>query len=256
MVVAQGSNVFLRVPYRSASDTSSFMTMSQRYLFPRWTNKFLALLGVLLLAGGAYASVLFLGITSPETLNTGYRPLQPVPFSHALHAGELKMDCKYCHASVDKGAHSQIPATQTCINCHSPRTTAGAPVLSAIHSDSPRLRPVRESWRTGESVPWVRIHRLPDYVYFNHSAHVNRGVSCVSCHGRVDQMEIVYQAKTQSMAWCIDCHRNPEPHLRPVEEVTNLAWSAGDEAAQLALGKKLREENNINPQDNCAVCHR
>jgi len=233
----------------------------QRFLFPRWTNKFLALLGVLAVTGGAYAGVLFLGATSPVTLNTGYRPEQPVPFSHALHAGELKMDCRYCHNSVDKSAHSTIPPTQTCINCHSPKTSAksptgGAPALSAVHSDSKKLKPVHDSWRTGESVDWVRIHRLPDFVYFNHSAHVNRGVSCVTCHGRVDQMEIVYQAKDQSMAWCIDCHRNPEPHLRPVEEITNLAWSAGSEAEQLELGTKLKAEKNINPQANCAVCHR
>ncbi len=233
----------------------------QRFLFPRWTNKFLALLGVLAVSGGAYASVLFLGATSPVTLNTGYRPEQPVPFSHALHAGELKMDCRYCHNSVDKSAHSAIPPTQTCINCHSPKTslkspTGGAPALSAVHSESKKLKPIHDSWRTGESVDWIRVHRLPDFVYFNHSAHVNRGVSCVTCHGRVDQMEIVYQAKDQSMAWCIDCHRHPEPHLRPVEEITNLAWSAGTEAEQFELGAKLKAEKNINPQANCAVCHR
>lgn len=234
----------------------------QRFLFPRWTNKFLALLGVLAAAGGAYAGALFLGATSPVTLNTGYRPEQPVPFSHALHAGELKMDCKYCHNSVDKSAHSTIPPTQTCINCHSPKTAAGAPALSAVHSDSKKLKPVHDSWRSGESVDWVRIHRLPDYVYFNHSAHVNRGVSCVTCHGRVDQMEIVYQAKDQSMTWCIDCHRHPEPHLRPVEDVTNLAWPIGtkyenySEAQLLQLGTELKAEKNIHPQANCAVCHR
>ncbi len=221
----------------------------------------MALLGVLAATGGAYAGVLFLGATSPVTLNTGYRPEQPVPFSHALHAGELKMDCRYCHNSVDKSAHSTIPPTQTCINCHSPKTsvksaTGGAPALSAVHSESRKLKPIHDSWRTGESVDWIRVHRLPDFVYFNHSAHVNRGVSCVTCHGRVDQMEIVYQAKDQSMTWCIDCHRHPEPHLRPVEEITNLAWSAGSEAEQLELGAKLKAEKNINPQANCAVCHR
>jgi menaquinone reductase, multiheme cytochrome c subunit len=220
----------------------------QRFLFPRWTNKFLALLGVLIAAGGAYAGVLFLGATSPVTLNTGYRPEQPVPFSHALHAGQLKMDCRYCHNTVDKSAHSSIPTTQTCINCHSPKTTAGAPALSAVHSESVKLKPIHDSWKTGASVDWVRIHRLPDFVYF--------GVSCVTCHGRVDQMEIVHQDKDQSMTWCVDCHRNPERHLRPVEEITNLAWSAGSEEEQLALGKKIKEEKNLNPQANCAVCHR
>ena len=222
----------------------------------------MALLGVLAAAGGAYAGVLFLGATSPVTLNTGYRPEQPVPFSHALHAGELKMDCRYCHNSVDKSAHSTIPPTQTCINCHSPKTAAGAPALSAVHSESKKLKPVHDSWRTGESVDWIRIHRLPDYVYFNHSAHVNRGVSCVTCHGRVDQMSIVYQAKDQSMTWCVDCHRHPEPHLRPVEDITNLAWPVGTkyenytEAQLLELGTELKEKNNIHPQTNCAVCHR
>ncbi len=231
------------------------MTM-QRFLFPRWTNKFIALLGVLIAGGAAYASVLFLGVTSPETLNTGYQPTQPIPFSHALHAGELKMDCRYCHSNVEKSATSSIPATQTCINCHSPKTMEGGPLLSAIHSESTKLKPLHDSWRTGESVEWVRIHRLPDFVFFNHSIHVGSGISCVTCHGRVDKMEVVYQAKDQSMTWCIDCHRNPAPHLRPVEEITNLAWSAGSEEEQLALGKKLMEENNIKPQTNCAVCHR
>ncbi len=240
----------------ATTNDTSLSNMTQRFIFPRWTNKFLALLGVLILAGGGYASVLFLGVTDPETLNTGYRPLQPVPFSHALHAGELKMDCKYCHISVDKSATSSIPATQTCINCHSPRTSEGPPKYSAVHADCPKLLPVRESWRTGESVDWVRIHRLPDFVYFNHSAHVNRGVSCVSCHGRIDQMDIVHQDKNQSMAWCIECHKAPEQHLRPVEEVTNLAWDAGSLEERIRRGKEIKAENNINPQTNCAVCHR
>jgi hypothetical protein len=128
--------------------------------------------------------------------------------------------------------------------------------LSAVHAESKKLKPVHESWRTGESIDWVRIHRLPDYVYFNHSIHIARGVSCVTCHGRVDKMDEVYQAEDQSMTWCIDCHRNPAPHIRPVDQVTNLGWSLESEEEQLALGKKLVEENNINPQTNCAVCHR
>jgi hypothetical protein len=227
---------------------------TQRFLFPRWTNKFLAMMGVLTAGGGAYASVLFLGATSPVTLNVGYRPEQPVPFSHALHSGELKMDCRYCHNSVEKSAHSSIPATQTCINCHSPKSTAGSPTLSAVHSESKKLKPVHDSWRTGESIDWVRIHRLPDYVYFNHSVHIARGVSCVTCHGRVDKMDIVYQAKDQSMTWCIDCHRNPEPHLRPRDQVTNLAWTP-DMSPDFDVAKHMID-NNIKPQANCAVCHR
>lgn len=177
------------------------------------------------------------------------------------------MDCRYCHVSVDKWAHSTVPATKTCINCHSPMSPEGAPVLSAVHSESPKLQAVRDSWRTGESIKWVRIHRLPDFVYFNHSAHVNSGVSCVTCHDRVDKMEVVYQAKDQSMAWCIDCHRNPEPNLRPVEFVTKLGWTAADidpedeelgkfANDQAGLGAYLKEKNHLHPNVNCATCHR
>jgi hypothetical protein len=253
----------------------------EHFLFPRWTNRFLAVLGLLVLGGLGYGGGMFMLATDPVTLNVGYEPTQPVPFSHAIHAGQLKMDCRYCHSSVEKAAHASVPATQTCINCHSPMSPEGAPVLTAVHSDSSaayrKLRAVHDSWRSGESIPWKRIHRLPDFVYFNHAAHVNRGVSCVTCHDRIDKMEVVYQAKELSMTWCVDCHRNPEPHLRPAEYVTQLDWKAetylqglsqeqlselglsGDEsgeAAAFALGKRLKEEHGINPRDNCAVCHR
>lgn len=230
----------------------------ERFLFPRWTNRLLAVFGLALLGGGLlFAAPMFLGVTDPVTLNTGYQPGQPVPFSHVIHAGQLKMDCRYCHTSVDKAAHASVPATQTCINCHSPMSPSGPPVYSAVHSSSPKLKAVHDSWRTGESIPWVRIHRLPDYVYFNHSAHVNRGVSCVTCHGRIDKMEEVYQAKELSMTWCVDCHRNPEEHLRPVEFVTKLDWKASDIGRDAAeLGRELKEKNQIHPMTNCAVCHR
>jgi len=228
-----------------------------RFLFPRWTNKFLAMLGMFALAGGAYAGAIFFGATDDLTLNPGYQPTQPVPFSHKIHAGELKMDCRYCHVNVQKGAHASVPPTATCINCHSPIGPDGAPKLSAVHPASEKLRAVHESWETDESIPWVRIHKLPDFVFFNHSAHVNRGVSCVSCHGRIDTMEKVFQAKELSMAWCIDCHRNPEPHLRPVELITKLDWEPGEgEGSKEEIGTRLREELGINPQTNCAVCHR
>ena len=229
-----------------------------RFLFPRWLNKFLPLAGLLLLAGGGYAGTLFLGATDPKTLNTGYQPTQPVPFSHKIHAGELKMDCRYCHTSVDKAAHASVPPTSTCINCHSPMGADGsAPVLSAVHSTSAKLRAVHESWESGESIPWVRIHRLPDFVYFNHSAHVNRGVSCVTCHGRIDTMEKVYQAKELSMAWCIECHSNPAPNIRPVDLVTKLDWEPAEgEGTREEIGRQLVEEKGIHPKTNCAVCHR
>ena len=224
-----------------------------RFLFPRWINKFLPLFGLLLLAGVGYAGTFFLGATDDTTLNPGFAPEQPVPFSHVIHAGKLKMDCRYCHTGVDKGAQATIPATATCINCHSPLDASGSPKYSAVHPASDKLKAVHQSWETGKSIPWTRIHRLPDFVFFNHSAHVNRGVSCVVCHGRIDTMERVYQAKELSMAWCVDCHNNPEPNLRPQEFITKLDWEAENPEE---LGKKLRDENDIHPKTNCAVCHR
>lgn len=234
-----------------------FQTM-ERFLFPRWTNKFLAVLG-LAIAGGAvlYAGPMFLGVTDPITLNVGYQPEQPIPFSHVIHAGQLKMDCRYCHTSVDKAAHATIPSTQICINCHSPVAPSGVTTFAAVWAESPKLKPLHDSWRTGDSVPWIKIHRLPDYVYFNHAAHVTRGVSCVTCHGHIDKMEQVAQDKPLSMTWCVDCHRNPERELRPVEFVTNLDWKAEDIGEkQLELGKRIVTEKNIHPLTNCAVCHR
>ncbi len=225
-----------------------------RFLFPRWTNKFLALLGLLLLGGGGYAGTMFLGVTDPVTLNPGFVPEQPIPFSHKIHAGQLKLDCRYCHTNVDKGAASTIPATATCINCHSPIDKSGAPALASVHPASTKLKALHESWETGRSVPWVKIHRLPDFVFFNHSAHVNRGVSCVVCHGRIDTMDKVVQSRELSMAWCIECHSNPDPNLRPVEFITKLDWQPQGDPAE--VGAQIRAEKNIHPKTNCAVCHR
>jgi len=181
---------------------------------------------------------------APETTDVGYSPKQPVPFSHALHAGELGMDCRYCHTTVDKGARAAIPSTEICMNCH-----------ATIAPESPALLPVRESYASGKPIRWVRVHDLPDFVYFDHSAHVTRGVSCVSCHGRVDTMDQVTQVETLRMGWCLECHRNPEPNLRPQQFITDLAWKSIDED-QAALGKRLRRENNIQPSTDCSTCHR
>ncbi|MEZ6090754.1 MAG: cytochrome c3 family protein [Pirellulaceae bacterium] len=228
-----------------------------RFLFPRWVNRFLLLLGALVLGGGAYASVIFIGVTDPATLNTGYQPEQPVPFSHAIHAGQLRMDCRYCHNTVFDAAHAAVPPTATCINCHSPANDQGQTALAAVHADSAKLAPVHQSWKTGKSIGWKRVHNLPDFVYFSHAAHVNSGVSCVRCHGRIDKMDVVYQAKELSMAWCLDCHRNLNPaDIREVELVTKLDWKAESEEAAIAIGKELIEKKNIHPQTNCAVCHR
>ncbi|TWU38458.1 cytochrome c3 family protein [Novipirellula artificiosorum] len=228
----------------------------QRFLFPRWVNRFLLGLAAAAAGGGLYATVMGGLVTDPVTLNPGYQPEQPVPFSHAIHAGQLKMDCRYCHNTVFEAAHAAIPPTATCINCHSPADAQGITALSAVRADSEKLDPIHESWETGKSVAWKRIHNLPEFVYFNHAAHVNSGVSCKSCHGRIDQMEVVYQAETLSMAWCIECHRDPNPHLRPIDQVTNLDWQPPDDWDQAAFAEKAREEQNINPQVHCAVCHR
>ena len=225
-----------------------------RFLFPRWVNRFILLLGPVAAGGGAYAAILFAGATDPVTLNVGYQPEQPVPFSHEIHAGQLRMDCRYCHNTVFDAAHAAVPPTATCVNCHSPADEAGQTALAAVRADSEKLKPLHESWKSGKSVAWKKVHNLPDYVFFNHAAHVNSGVSCVRCHGRIDKMDRVYVAKELSMAWCLECHRDPQPEdFRPVDLVTKLDWKSED---AVEVGKKLMEERNINPETNCAVCHR
>ncbi|MFT5732424.1 MAG: hypothetical protein ACJA2W_002201 [Planctomycetota bacterium] len=212
--------------------------------FPQWTNHFKLLIPAAAIGGVLYAAVFIYFGLSPKTIAVGYKPTQPVPFSHLLHAGELGMDCRYCHNTVEEAAHAAIPPTATCMNCH-----------AAIHTDSTKLAPVRESWETGKPVEWVRVHDLPDYAYFNHSAHVRRGVSCVSCHGRIDQMEVVSQQEPLNMGWCLECHRNPEPHLRPLNQITNLGWTPpeGDDSWKEELFYSAEE---INPQETCSTCHR
>jgi hypothetical protein len=228
----------------------------QRFLFPRWVNPLVGWLVVAVAAGAVFAGAMGGLVTDPQTLNIGYQPEQPVPFSHAIHAGQLKMDCRYCHNTVFDGAKAAVPPTATCINCHSPANDQGTTATAAVHATSGKLAPIHESWKTGRSVAWKRVHNLPEFVYFNHSAHVNSGVSCLTCHGRVDQMERVYQAKELSMAWCITCHRNPNPHLRPKEFVTKLDWEPESAEWQEKFAARERKEKNINPKVNCAVCHR
>jgi hypothetical protein len=216
---------------------------SDIFTFPKWTWVLRPGFAVAAVGGLVYASVvIYLGF-SPKATDVGYMPTQPVPYSHALHVGQLGMDCRYCHTGVEVAAAAAIPPTQTCMNCH-----------SKVRANSEKLIPVRESYATGMPVPWIRVHDLPDYVYFDHSAHVRRGVGCVSCHGRIDTMEVVFQDKPLSMGWCLECHRSPEKHLRPVEFVTQLDWVPEED--QLALGTRLRETNNINPPTDCNTCHR
>jgi hypothetical protein len=150
---------------------------------------------------------------------------QPVQFSHKHHVGDDGIDCRYCHTSVDKSDSAGMPSTYTCMSCH-----------SQLWSDSPELEKVRESFRTGKPIQWARVHDLPDFVFFNHSIHVQKGVSCVSCHGRVDEMPLMYKENTLTMEWCLRCHRNPEKNLRPREYVYDLAWTLKQQPGEHGAG--------------------
>jgi len=186
---------------------------------------------------------------SPQTTDVRYRPQQPVPFSHELHAGQLKMDCRYCHSTVEQTPYAAIPSTKICMNCH-----------ASINSTSDKLQLVRDGYTTGQPISWIKVHDEPDFVFFNHAAHVNKGVGCVECHGRVDQMETVYQHESLSMAWCLNCHRNPSARLRPRSEITNMQWKASltdREASELA--EKLNDQYQIQDSvfmTSCTTCHR
>jgi hypothetical protein len=210
--------------------------------FPPWIDRARPLAGALLAVVPVYLVALLYYGGSPRTTDVGYAPVQPVPYSHALHAGELGIDCRYCHINVETSARALVPPTQTCLNCH-----------AQIAAQSAKVLPVKESATSGEPIPWVRVHDLPDFVYFNHSVHVSRGVGCVECHGRVDRMERVQQVERLSMGWCLECHRNPEPHLRPQQFITRMDWTPGHDAS---IGARIRKQNNINPSTDCSTCHR
>ena len=212
-------------------------------IFPPWFDKLVKLGGLVVGGGAVYVALLAAYGASPTALNVGYQPVQPVENSHRLHVGELGMDCRYCHNTVMDAAKAAVPPTQTCMNCH-----------SMVRKDSEKLLLLNESYTTGLPIPWVRVHDLPDFVYFDHSAHVNRGVGCVSCHGRVDKMEVVYQAERLSMGWCLECHREPEKHLRPKDQITSMDWIPEED--QESLGRRLRKEYEINPSTDCSTCHR
>lgn len=212
-------------------------------LFPKWLNR-LPLYGAL--AGPIVGAIAVGGVWyygSPSYTDVGYAPVQPVPYSHALHVGELGIDCRYCHVSVESSPVANIPPTKTCMNCH-----------SLVKRDSPLLEPVRDSLASGRPMRWVRVHDLGDYAFFNHAMHVRAGVGCVSCHGRIDQMEVVTQAEPLSMGWCLDCHRNPGPHLRPTEEVTNMDWFPPRNHAEFV--EATMQEKGIEPPVDCSGCHR
>lgn len=221
----------------------------ERFDFPKWVDRIISVLPILAVAGVLYIGAVALYACSPETTDVGYAPIQPVPYSHKLHAGELKIDCRYCHNTVDEAAFAAVPPTKTCLNCHSPvDPVSGQPALTAIHSKSEKLEKIRESAANGTPVAWTKVHDLPDYSYFNHSAHVTKGVSCVQCHGRVDQMEVVTQVKTLAMGWCLECHRNPAGNLWPAEHVTDLDWAADKSEDELeAIGTEIAKSWQIPP---------
>lgn len=212
-------------------------------IFPRWMNRIPLLVGVgvpaglVAIIGGMYYWF------SPKYTDVGYTPDQPVAFSHKLHASELGMDCRYCHNTVERAAKAAIPPTATCMNCH-----------AIIGKELKSLALVRESAATGASIPWVRVHMLPDYAFFDHSVHLAAGVGCTSCHGRVDLMRTVGQQEPLSMSWCLECHRNPTPHLRPRQEVTNMAWDT-TKAKYDAFADASRARQP-NPPISCSGCHR
>lgn len=194
------------------------------------------------LFGGVLSIFLVWYYFSPEYTDVGYAPEQPVPYSHRVHIDQLNLDCRYCHNWVEVSDHSNIPATQTCMNCH-----------NQIRTESLALLPVRESWATGEPVEWVKVHALPDYAEFSHAVHVNNGVGCETCHGRVDQMDVVRQEEPLSMGWCLECHRQPELYLRPTEEITTMGYVQPSDFIERNL-EQIRTKS-IQPPTNCSACH-
>ncbi len=213
-------------------------------LFSRRSNFLPLVLGV---GGLASAAAVVIGVWyyfSPSFTQVGYSPAQPVAYSHRLHVRELGLDCRYCHVNVERGSVATVPPTQTCMNCH-----------QLVKGDSPKLAAIRDSWESGKRMMWVRVHQLPDYAFFDHSVHVDSGVGCSECHGRVDEMDQVRQVQPLSMGWCLNCHREvrakqgASTHLRPQSEVTNMDWKPN-------ANQPLALPHRLDPPENCTACHR
>jgi hypothetical protein len=207
-------------------------------IFPRSLNLLPLVAAVALAVAGGVVTFVVTYYFSFWNVQVGYAPVQPVPFSHRLHAGQLGMDCRYCHANVERSFEAMIPPTQTCMGCH-----------AVVRNDIASLAPIRESWQTGEPVEWVRVHNVPDHAYFDHSIHLSAGVGCATCHGRIDQMDVVTLQSPLSMSWCLDCHRDPEPNLRPVSEITNMAYEREPD-------EEIEYARYVLPPENCSGCHR
>ena len=210
-------------------------------IFPRWTNRAPLAVGV----GAPIALVAAIFSVwywfSPKYTDAGYAPIQPVPYSHKQHAGDLGIDCRYCHNTVERAAFAALPPTRTCMNCH-----------TLVLKDSLKLAPVRSSFASGAPIEWTKVHMLPQYAYFDHSVHVAAGVGCVSCHGRIDQMKVVQQVAPVSMSWCLECHRNPTPNLRPVSEVTSMTWHD----REYDPDRDPARTRKLDPPRHCSGCHR
>jgi len=214
-------------------------------IFPQSANtlsKVSIIVGLVVVAGLG-GTAFELGADSSYATNQGIAKTQPIPFSHTHHVGSMGIDCRYCHSTVETSAYANIPPTKTCMNCH-----------SQIWVNSPTLEPVRASYRTDQSIPWVKVHDLPDFVYFNHSIHVKKGVGCETCHGRVDQMALMSQKNNLEMRWCLDCHRHPEQYVRPRKFVTTMGYVPDGD--QEEIGRKLVQDYHIQKLETCYTCHR
>ena len=187
--------------------------------------------------------MLWLLVRSTYATGVGVNVDQPVPFSHKHHVGDDGIDCRYCHTTVETSAFAGMPAVKICMNCH-----------SQIWAQSPVLAPVRDAFKNNTPIVWNRVYALPDFVYFDHSIHVQKGVGCTTCHGQIDQMPLTAKAASLQMEWCLDCHRDPAKYLRPLDQVFNVDYQPP--ADQAALGRKLMAEYNVQPKIDCSTCHR
>ena len=219
-------------------------------LFPRGSNAYARIsIVVVLVVVGTGLTILLNTNRLHYTTDVQVAKKQPVPFSHKHHVTGVGLDCRYCHTSVEESSFANIPPVETCMTCH-----------SQIWTESPLLEPIRESYRTGNPIEWVRVHDLPDFVYFDHSIHVHKGIGCQTCHGQVDQMPLMWKVNALNMEWCLECHRTPEKYVRPREEVFNMAWTPMDKrghaVSQALLGAQLVQDYDINPSTDCSTCHR
>jgi hypothetical protein len=203
-------------------------------------------IAAVVLAAGGLLAFGYIMDRGPWITSVGVAPEQPILFSHKHHVKDDGIDCRYCHTSVEDSSFAGLPPTETCMSCH-----------SQIWSNATATQPIRDSWTSGNSIEWQRVHKLPDFVYFNHSIHINKGIGCSACHGKVDEMPWIYKVNTLNMNWCLNCHRNPAAFIRPASEVFNVDYVYP--ANQAELGAKLVQEYHVKPANSltsCWTCHR